>query len=77
MNNTQNSENYENLEDELLPEYNFDYSQARANRFAVSNDKDSITVTLQPDVAQVFKTSEQVNQALRALLSAIPQQSNE
>ena len=31
-----------------------------------------ITVTLDPDVAEVFKTSEAVNNALRAILSAIP-----
>jgi len=44
MNNTQNSENYENLEDELHPEYNFDYSQARPNRFALFDNKDSIAI---------------------------------
>ncbi|VXD21129.1 hypothetical protein PL9631_540063 [Planktothrix paucivesiculata PCC 9631] len=32
-----------------------------------------ITITLDPDVAEVFKTSEAVNHALRSLLSAIPQ----
>ena len=73
MNNTHNSEANQNLEDELLPEYNFDYSKARPNRFAMSKDEDSITVTLEPDVARVFKTSEEVNKALRAILSAIPQ----
>jgi hypothetical protein len=32
-----------------------------------------ITVTLEPDVAKVFKNSEDVNKALRAILSAIPE----
>ncbi len=74
MKNTHNSEANQNLEDELLPEYNFDYSKASPNRFAMSKDEDSITVTLEPDVAKIFKTSEEVNKALRAILSAIPQQ---
>ena len=73
MKNTHNSEANQNLEDELLPEYNFDYSKARPNRFAIPKDEDSVTVTLEPDVAKVFKTSEEVNKALRAILSAIPQ----
>ncbi len=72
MNNTDNSENNPNLEDELLAEYNFDYSKARLNRFAIPQDEDSVTVTLEPDVAQVFKTSEEVNKALRAIILAIP-----
>jgi hypothetical protein len=32
----------------------------------------TLTVNLDADVAEVFKTSEAVNNALRALLSAIP-----
>ena len=70
--NTSNSEINQNLEDDLLPEYNFDYKKARPNRFALQNNKESVTVTLEPDVAKVFKTSEEVNKALRAILSAIP-----
>ncbi|MDV3002981.1 MAG: hypothetical protein N5P05_004636 (plasmid) [Chroococcopsis gigantea SAG 12.99] len=72
MKNTQNSETNENLEDDLKAEYNFDYSKARSNRFATRTDEPTITVTLEPDVAKVFKTSESVNRALRAILSAIP-----
>ena len=74
MKNTDNSETNQNLEDELLPEYNFDYSKARSNSFAIPKDEKSVTVILQPDVAKVFKTSEEVNKALRAILSAIPKQ---
>jgi hypothetical protein len=32
----------------------------------------SINITLEPDVAEVFKTSEEVNRALRNLITAIP-----
>lgn len=69
MNNTQ-TPNEGN--DDLLSEYNFDYKKARPNRFAEQTYK-SVTITLDADVAKVFKTSEDVNNALRALLSAIPQ----
>jgi hypothetical protein len=72
MKNTRNSEFNQNLEDELLPEYNFDYSKARPNRFAAQATEKYITVTLEPDVAKFFKTSEEVNKALRTLLPTTP-----
>ncbi|EDN69314.1 conserved hypothetical protein [Beggiatoa sp. PS] len=53
---------------EILQEYEFDYTKAKPNRFA----QDTLTVTLELDVAQVFNTSEAVNKALRAILTAIP-----
>lgn len=71
MNNTQDFNNEQHLKEDLLPEYNFDYSQARPNRFAASTDK-TITVKLEADVAEIFRTSEEVNKALRAIISAIP-----
>jgi hypothetical protein len=73
MNNIQNSDINQNLEDELLPEYDFDYSKSRPNRFATQVKAEKITVTLESDVAKVFKTSEEVNKVLRAILSAIPE----
>jgi hypothetical protein len=72
MKNTQNSEPNQNWEDDLLPEYNFNYNKARTNRFAAQVNETKITVTLESDVAKVFKTSEDVNKALRAILSALP-----
>lgn len=68
MNKTSNFNN--NNDQDLLPEYNFDYQKAKPNRFAVNQS--SITVTLDTDVARVFKTSQDVNNALRAIISAIP-----
>jgi hypothetical protein len=53
--------------DEMLPEYNLDYTQAKPNQFA----KQVVNVTLDDD-AQVFTSSDAVNKALRAILSAIP-----
>jgi hypothetical protein len=62
----------EPLNDDLLPEYDFDYSQARPNRFAERMATDSIVVVLDPDVAEVFKTPDAVNRVLRALISTMP-----
>jgi hypothetical protein len=53
--------------DEMLPEYNLDYTQAKPNQFA----KQVVNVTLDDD-AQVFTSADAVNKALRAILSAIP-----
>lgn len=59
------------LNDNMLAEYSFDYSKAKPNRFAKPSS-DVTTVILDPDVAKVFTTSEAVNKALRAILSALP-----
>ena len=72
MKNIHKSETNQNLEDELLPEYNFDYQKARPNRFAAQGKEKSVTVTLEPDVAKFFKTSKAVNKELRTLLSTTP-----
>ena len=59
--------------DEILSEYDFDYSKAKNNRFAKEYH---VSVTLDSDVANVFKTSESVNKVLRAILTAIPTQTD-
>jgi hypothetical protein len=57
---------------EMATEYRFDYSKSKPNRFA-SRMKDSpLVAIIDPDVAKVFTTTEEVNRALRALISAIP-----
>ena len=63
-------------EDELLPEYRFDYSKARPNRFATRLKPGSRAVVLDPDVAAVFSTPESVNAVLRALIDTMPQKSS-
>lgn len=60
------------LESDLLPEYRFDYSKARANRFAALANAEPIVVHLDADVAEAFSTDEAVNRALRAILQAFP-----
>ncbi|MCP4350748.1 MAG: hypothetical protein GY795_35210 [Desulfobacterales bacterium] len=39
---------------EMLPEYNFDYTKARPNRFIKTADKEGRSIILDPDVARVF-----------------------
>jgi hypothetical protein len=61
---------------EMKPEYRFDYSKARPNRFAERSKKDAhnvIAVLLEPDVARVFDSSESVNKLLRSVISAVPE----
>lgn len=67
----------ENLNDELLSEYRFDYAQAKPNRFAQHGEAvGKRMVMLDEDVAQVFTTPEAVNNVLRALIAAMPQPTN-
>jgi hypothetical protein len=58
--------------DEMLAEYKFDYKRARPNRFASRILEQGVTVTLDPDVSEVFTTSESVNAILRALIETMP-----
>jgi len=47
-----------NSEDELLPEYRFDYKKAKPNRFANRSGKQPmIVVVLDEDIARVFSTN--------------------
>ena len=58
--------------DDMLPEYNFDYSKARPNRFAERIYKDRLVVILDSDISKVFTSTESVNAVLRALISTMP-----
>ncbi|MCI5212121.1 MAG: hypothetical protein D3910_25830 [Candidatus Electrothrix sp. ATG2] len=58
--------------DDLKPEYNFDYSKARPNRFAERVTEDNVVIVLDPDVAQVFSSAKDVNTVLRALIQNMP-----
>jgi hypothetical protein len=58
--------------DEMRAEY--DFSKARPNRFARhfrSPKPGGVLVLIEPDVAQVFDSSEKVNRFLRATLAAV------
>ncbi len=58
--------------DEMLPEYHFDYQKARPNRYTAEIESGGMLVVLDPDIAEVFKTSDAVNQVLRALIAVMP-----
>lgn len=62
-----------NEKDELLPEYDLYFSKSKPNRFAEKYTRTTVTVTLDPDVADDFPSSESVNEALR-FLSGITKQ---
>ena len=55
--------------DEILPEY--DFSKARRNKYASRYVAGSMVVVLEPDVAAVFPSSGEANDALRALAGII------
>lgn len=57
---------------DMLPEYRFDYSKARPNRFASRLKHGGRVVVIDPDLAEIFSTADSVNSALRALLQALP-----
>lgn len=57
---------------EMVAEYRFDYKKAKPNRFAKRMKDAPLVAIIDPDVAKVFKTTEEVNTALRALITAMP-----
>jgi hypothetical protein len=62
--------NLETDSDNLRPEYDFDFSQAVRGKYYRQYRQSSNIVALDPDVAEVFHNSEEVNKALRALLKS-------
>jgi len=71
MKKTSNKTRHNRSED-IQPDFDFDYSKAKPNRFAGRIAKDRMVVLLDPEVSKVFTDSESVNAALRALISALP-----
>ena len=55
--------------DEILPEY--DFSRSRHNKYASRYAAGSTVVVLEPDVAAVFQSARETNDALRALAGII------
>jgi hypothetical protein len=60
-------------QEELRREYRFDYGKSKPNRFAAAMSGGAIAVILEPDVAEIFKSSKKVNAVLRSVISATPQ----
>lgn len=68
-----NQELNDERDPEMLDEY--DFSGGVRGKYAGRFARGSNVVVLDPDVAQVFKDSESVNKALRALAGIIQHQS--
>jgi len=64
-------------DDDLLPEYELDYSKAKPNRFAEKYNQMQCTIVLDSDVADEFPSSESVNEALRFLVRITKQHTGE
>ena len=60
------------MSEELRDEYQFDYHQAKPNRFAKGFKKGGRLIVLDPEVAAEFRESETVNAVLKALLQTMP-----
>jgi hypothetical protein len=59
--------------DEMRPHYDFDYSKSRPNRFASRPKLGRVrSIVLEPDVAEVFHSSDQVNELLRSIITNLP-----
>ena len=58
------------IKDDLLPEYDLDYSKAMPNKFAEMEKR--ILIELDNDVAEVFNESSKINNVLRAIIKSIP-----
>lgn len=55
--------------DDLQPEYDFDYSAAvRGKYYQRVMEQGTNVIVLEPDIAETFKDSASVNEALRTLL---------
>ena len=71
MKRTNLAKSRDTVSDDMRPEYNFDYHKARPNRFAERVYRDHRIVVLDPDISEVFPTSESVNTVLRALITTM------
>ena len=57
---------------DMKSEYELDYSKAKPNRFTgVVKEKD-ILYPIDKDIAEVFRNSTELNNALRTIIKAIP-----
>jgi len=61
-------------DDDLRPEYEFDSSKAVPNRYAARSKGKVVAVFLDPDVAEVFPSSDSVNKLLRSVIAVLPRQ---
>ena len=63
--------------DDLLPEYDLDFSKSKPNRFAEKYKKMVRRVGLDADIADEFPTEESVNEALRQYVRMTKEKTHE
>jgi hypothetical protein len=68
--------NPEEMEDDLRPEYDFDFSKAVRGKYYREYTESTNVVVLDPDIAVAFQNSKAVNEALRAMLRFAEQTSS-
>jgi len=68
----------ETIPEEMRSHYDFDYSKSRPNRFAARPKLGRVrSIILEPDVAEVFHSSDQVNELLRSIITNLPSRRTE
>ena len=72
MKKTSTSKSRGKPSEDMQPEYDFDYTKIKPNRFAGRIARDRVVVLLDPEVSKVFTDSESVNEALRRLITSSP-----
>jgi hypothetical protein len=60
-----------NGNDDLESNYDFDYAKAKPNKYALL-PKEQMVVLLEKDITRYFRTPDEVTNALRSLIQAIP-----
>ena len=70
--NMKNQHKTETPDDFMRDEYDFDYSKGVRGKYARKAIEENGYIKLSPELQRIFKSSEEVNIALKAIISAIP-----
>ena len=62
-------ENIESLDDDLLPEYDIDYTKVKRNPYFRKN---RTFVEIDENVARAFQTPDNINKVLKAIAKSMP-----
>ncbi len=65
-------ENIDIQVDDLLPEYNIDYTKVQKNPYYKKN---RIFVEIDEDIANVFRNPKDINKVLKAIIKSFPKNS--
>lgn len=65
-------ENIDSIDDELLPEYEIDYSTVKRNPYF---KKTKMYVEIDEDIVKAFESSENINKVLKSIVNSLPKSS--